>query len=443
MKTVIRFCSLTHGITLWSFNIHVEIDPMKSLPIKDVIVIETAPSARNLVIAKVVTEEPGLYGLGCGTFTQRYAGVSAILRENLRPLVIGRDALRTEELWRLMMFNGYWRGGPVLNNAVSAIDMALWDLKAKVAGLPLYQLLGGKVREAAAVYRHADGTTHDELAKHVRAHLDAGVTHVRLRLGGGAAETYRSGEAGGMAYGGVNDDPVPAPDGALPGAYYDARSYVATTLDAFAHIRATFGDRVELLHDVHSRLNLTEAIRFAKELEQFRLFFLEDPLALEDFTAYRQLRAHTSTPIAASELFTNPEQWLPLVQERLIDFLRMHVSDIGGLTPARKAAIVAEQYGVRTAWHGPGDCSPVGHAVNLHLNLASPNFGIQELQPFDKTAQAVFPGCPELRAGYLYPNDKPGHGVDLDEALAAEHPCKAEVPQWTQARRPDGSLNAP
>ncbi|MEM7576247.1 MAG: enolase C-terminal domain-like protein [Planctomycetota bacterium] len=416
---------------------------MKSLPIADVRVICTAPMGRNLVIAKVVTEEPELYGLGCGTFTQRFEAVAAALEHHLKPLVIGRDALRTEELWRLMHFNGYWRSGPVLNNAISAIDMALWDLKAKVAGLPLYQLLGGKVREGCAIYRHADGPTPEALAEHVREHLRSGVRHVRLRLGGGANETYANPEAGGLAYGGINDDPVAPPDGALPGAYYDPRCYVASTLDAFAYIRQTFGDGVELLHDVHGRLTLAEAMHFAKNLEKFRPYFLEDPLPPEDFTAYPQLRAHTSVPIAASELLTHPTEWLPLVRDRLIDFIRMHVSDLGGLTPARKAATVAEAFGVQTAWHGPGDCSPVGHAVNLHLNLASPNFGVQELQPFTESTENVFPGCPQLRSGYLYPNDKPGHGVDLNEALASDYPCKAEVPQWSQARRPDGSLNAP
>ncbi len=342
-----------------------------------------------------------------------------------------------------MMFNGYWRGGPVLNNAVSAIDMALWDIKAKVAGLPLYQLLGGKVREAASVYRHADGRTPEELADHIREHLKAGLRHVRIRLGGGAAETYNNPESGGLAYGGVNDDPVRAPDGALPGAYYDPRSYVKSTIEAFEHIRGVFGDSVELLHDTHGRLALSEAMYFARGLERFRPFFLEDPLALEDFTGYAQLRSHTCTPIAASELFTMPEQWLPLVQNRLVDFIRMHVSDMGGLTPARKAAVVAEAFGVKTAWHGPGDCSPVGHAVNLHLNLATPNFGIQEFQPFTEATRAVFPGCPELREGYLYPNEKSGHGVDIDEEEARKYPCSSAIVEWSQARRPDGSLNAP
>lgn len=416
---------------------------MKTLPIKDVKVILTAPMARNLVVAKVLTEDPEIYGLGCGTLTQRFHGVSAILNEHLRPLLLGRDALRNEELWRLMMFNGYWRGGPVLNNAVSAIDMALWDIKAKVSGLPLYQLLGGKTREAAAIYHHADGRTPDELVEHIQSHLDAGVRHVRIRLGGGSAETYDNPEAGGLAYGGLNKDPIPPPEGALPGAYFDPRSYVHSTIEAFEHVRSVFGDAIELLHDVHGRLTLNETIHFSRELERFRLFFLEDPLALEDFTGYAQLRSHTSTPLAAGELFTTPEQWLPLVKDRLVDFIRMHVSDMGGLTPARKAAVVAEAFGTRTAWHGPGDCSPVGHAVNLHLNLASPNFGIQEFQPFTEATRAVFPGCPEVRAGYMYPNNKDGHGVDIDEEEAKKYPCKATIVEWSQARRPDGSLNAP
>ena len=178
-------------------------------------------------------------------------------------------------------------------------------------------------------------------------------------------------------------------------------------------------------------------------LEPYRLFFLEDPFAPEDLGWLRTLRAQTSTPIAMGELFNNPREWTPLIAERLIDFLRMHVSQMGGLTPARKVAAMAEQFGVRTAWHGPGDLSPIGHAVNLHLDLVSANFGVQEFPGMAEAEYEMFPGAPEVRGGYLYPNDKPGLGVDLDEALAAKHPCSEGPDAWTQTRRPDGGPARP
>ena len=413
------------------------------LTIKDIKIVLTAPMGRNLVVAKVQTSEPGLYGLGCGTFTQRFGAVAAALREHLVPLMIGRDPTRIEENWRLMMFNGYWRGGPVLNNAVSAIDMALWDIQAKLAGMPLYQLLGGKVREGCAVYQHADGTTIEAVEAHAQALLDIGLRHVRPRLGGDSVQTRASGETGGMAYGGPSVSADHRPENAPAGAYYDPAVYTRGTLKMFERLRKTFGDTVELLHDVHGRLSPIDAMRFAKDLQAFRLFFLEDPLRLEDLGWHERLRQATVTPIAMGELFTSAEQWTPLIVNRQIDFLRMHLSDVGGLTPARKIVAMAESFGVRTAWHGPGDCSPIGHAVHLHLNLASINFGIQELQPFSETTERVFPGCPQLRRGYLYPNDKPGHGIDLDEKLAEQYPCEAKVVAWTQARLPDGTLTQP
>lgn len=413
------------------------------ITIRDVRVILTAPMGRNLLVVKIETSEPGLYGLGCGTFTQRYLPVRSAVIDYLRPLLIGRDASRIEELWRLMMFNSYWRNGSVLNNAVSGVDMALWDLKAKLANMPLYDLWGGKCREGAAVYQHADGQTLEELTNHVQQQLDKGMRHVRIRIGGSSTGTRASNEAGGTAYGGPAGRPMNHPDGALDGAYYDPRHYAASTLKALEHVRKAFGDDIELLHDVHERLAPIDAIGFAKDCEQFRLFFLEDALSPEDAPWFAQMRAATTTPIAVGELFTNPNEWMPLISQRQIDFVRMHVSQMAGLTPARKVTAIAEAFGVRTAWHGPGDVSPIGHAANLHLNLTAPNFGIHELQPFVGPTPEVFPGCPEFRNGYFYPNTNPGIGVDLDEDLAAKFPCDSSVVQWTQARLPDGTLVKP
>ena len=395
--------------------------------IRDVRVILTAPEDVNLVIVKVATSEPGLYGIGCATHTFRHLSVAALIERHLKPLLIGREAARIEELWQLMQMNGYWRHGPELGNAISGVDMALWDLKGKVANLPLYELLGGKMREAAAVYRHADGRDLAEILERVQALHAQGIHHIRVQFGGyggGRAESRK-------------------PAGAQPGHYYDPRGYMRKAIEALSHVRSALGFEIELLHDAHSRLTPAQAVDFARELEPLRLFFLEDILAPEDLDWLENLRQVTSTPIALGELFNHPREWIPLITGRRIDFMRMHLSQIGGITPARKAAVLGELHGVRTAWHGPGDVSPIGHAANLHLDLVAPNFGIQEFVAFSPATREVFPGCPELRGGYLYPHARPGLGVDLDENAAAKFPCHERVTEWTQVRLPDGSLGRP
>ncbi len=410
--------------------------------IQSIHVLVTRPTSENLVLVKVQTSEPDLYGWGCATFTQRYTAVVEAVKSHLTPLLIGRDASRITELWHLMHFNGYWRHGPVLNNAISGIDQALWDIKGKQAKMPVYELLGGKVREAAAIYQHAAGRDVDELIDRSRALLACGVRHLRVQLSAkphGQAHELSAASAG---YGGRGVSVAP-PDGSLPGAYYDPAAYQREMLDAIERLRATLGDEVELIHDVHSRLSPIDAIGFAKRLEPYRLFFLEDALPPEHLDWYGRMREATSTPQGVGELFTHPEQWMDLVTHRQIDFLRLHLSAVGGLTPAWRAAQICQAHGVRTAWHGPKDTSPVGHAVNLHLDVASPAFGIQEFAPFTSQERAIFDGLPEVRGGYLYPNDRPGFGIDVDEKAAAAYPPKAEVIDWTQARITDGSLHSP
>jgi mannonate dehydratase len=208
-------------------------------------------------------------------------------------------------------------------------------------------------------------------------------------------------------------------------------------------VRSAVGEEVELLHDVHERLYPIDAVQFAKDVERFKLYFLEDALAPEDLAWFRHVRQQCSTPLAMGELFNNPREWQPLIAERLIDFVRMHVSQMGGITPARNVAVFANMYGVRTAWHGPGDVSPVGHAANLHLDLWAPNFGVQEWCRFPELVYEMFRGTPEVRNGYMVPNDRPGLGVDVDERLAARYPCQDEVERWTQTRLPDGSPARP
>lgn len=411
--------------------------------ITDVKVILTAPEGINLIVVKVETSQPGLYGLGCATFAYRHLAVKCLVEEYLRPLLIGRDASRIEELWQLMHQNAYWRNGPIENNAISGVDMALWDIKGKQAGMPLYQLFGGKVREAVPIYRHADGRDLAELCDNIQKYREQGITHIRCQSGG----------YGGGSFGAA---PAGAPGNALPGVYLDQRKYMRETLKLFDGIRSRVGFDVELCHDVHERLKPVDAIRFAQELEPFELFFLEDAIALEEGAWLRQLREKTSVPLAQGELFNHPFEWRGIIAEQLIDFIRVHLSQVGGITPARKLQLFAEQYGVRTAWHGPGDMSPLAHAANIHIDLAARNFGVQEwsgTEPPNFVIQelkgprdallAVFPGLPEFRQGFVYANDQPGLGVDIDEREAAKYPCDSGVTTWTQTRLADGTLQTP
>lgn len=399
----------------------------ETVTIQDVKTIITQPAGSRLIIVKIITSEPGLYGLGCATFTQRFHAVHTAIEKHLKPFLIGRDVDRIEEIWQMSMVNSYWRNGPVLNNAISGVDQALWDIKGKRAGMPVYQLLGGKCREAADTYAHAGGRDKHEVVESVRKYMEQGYRHVRIQMGG---------------YGGQSDT-IQKPEGAPDGAYYHPREYCRRMLEMIEHVRTEVGPEIELLHDIHERLRPSDAVQFAKDVEPFKLFFLEDALAPEDNEWFRHIRSQCATPIAMGELFNHPHEWTPLIQNRLIDFIRMHVSQMGGITPARNVAAFANMYNVRTAWHGPGDTSPVGHAANLHIDVWAPNFGIQEWCRFNELCYEIFPGLPEVRNGYLYPNENPGLGIDINEELAAKYPPQDEIIQWTQTRSPDGSPMRP
>lgn len=404
---------------------------MAPITIRNVRTILTMPGNDRLVVVKVETSEAGLYGLGCATFTQRPLAVRAAVEDYLKPFLIGKDVARIEDLWQTMMVNSYWRNGPVLNNAISGVDMALWDIKGKQAKMPVYDLLGGKCREAAAVYRHADGQGEEQVLESVQRYMEEGYHYIRCQMGGYGGKY------------GANAAPRSLPENAQPGVYFDPDAYARSIPRLFEHIRSHVGYEIELLHDIHERLVPIEAIRLAKQLEQYRLFFLEDPLPPEQNGWFTMLRQQCATPIAMGELFNNPQEWVSLITNRLIDFIRVHISQIGGITPAKKLATLCETFGVRTAWHGPGDTSPVGHAANLHLDVNSTNFGVQEWSGFSEKLREIFPGIPEVREGYMYPNDKPGLGIDIDEKLAAKYPCSEGPPTWTLARTPDGTAVRP
>jgi mannonate dehydratase len=401
---------------------------MSNLRITDVKTICTAPNGIRLVVVKVLTSEPGLYGLGCATFTQRPLAVVTAVEEYLKPFILGRDPDDIEDIYQSAYVSSYWRSGPVLNNALSGIDEALWDIKGKRANMPVYQLLGGKCRESAALYCHADGRDFDEVEDNVRKFQEQGYRYVRCQVDVPGLSTYGSRSV--SARGRATWEPTP---------------YCRIVPKMFERLRNSLGDEIELLHDIHERIPPIQAIGLAKELEKYNLFFLEDPFAPEDNDYFRILRQQTAIPIAMGELYVNQQEYVPLVRDRLIDFMRVHLSDIGGLSMARKLAAFCEFFGVRTAWHGPGDVSPVGHAANLQLDIACWNFGIQEQTRFKEETLAVFPGCPEIRDGAMWPSDRPGLGIDVDEALAAkfpfpEHPYNGA---WEAIRREDGTVIRP
>lgn len=422
---------------------------MPELRITGVRAITCCPDGSNLVVVRIDTNQPGLYGLGCATYTQRWKAVVTAVEEYMAPLLLGRDATRIEDAWQTAHGSSYWRNGPVLNNAISGCDMALWDILGKEAGLPVYRLLGGKCRESAAVYRHADGRDPVEVEDNVRDYLEQGYQYIRCQMGGyggsAAVNPMSINQDAGKAKLRAGQRWLSSPEGSTAGAYFDALAYMRGTLALFEHIRSMVGPEVELLHDVHERLTPIDAVRLAKGLEPYRLFFLEDALPPEQVDWFRHIRSHAAVPLAMGELFNNPMEWSALISERLIDFIRVHISQIGGLTPARKLANLCEAHGIRTAWHGPGDVSPVGHACNVHLDLASPNFGIQEWCGIDESPQLneVFSGMPYVKNGFAYVCEKPGFGVDIDETAAKRYPCFAELPEWTLTRLPDGTAVRP
>ena len=416
----------------WSEEAAKPVKTLGPLKIAKVRAILTAPQKVRFVVVKVETSEPGLYGLGCATFNQRPLPVKTAIDEYLDPFCRGRDADNIEDIWQTVYTSSYWRNGPVLNNALSGLDQALWDIKGKRAGMPVYQLLGGKSRFAVDCYTHSSGRDLAQLEESVRANIERGFRHIRIQLGG-----Y------GSPHLSTKPDFQEESFGLPVESHMDARPYLNAVPKMFEHIRNKLGDEIELLHDMHERVEPIAAVNLCKELERYHPFFIEDPLAPEANDYFKMIRQQTSTPIAMGELFNNPHEWVGLISQRLIDFIRVHISQVGGLTPARKIAALAEWFQVRTAWHGPTDVSPVGHAANAHLDLAIHNFGIQESVQFTSATQDVFPGLPTMKKGYMYVNEAPGWGVDLNEELAKKFPLPETPGNWLPTRRKDGTAVRP
>jgi mannonate dehydratase len=385
----------------------------KTLPITAARVVITSPG-RNFVTLKIETAA-GVHGLGDATLNGREMAVASYLTDHVIPSLIGRDAHQIEDVWQYLYRGAYWRRGPVTMSAIAAVDTALWDIKAKVAGMPLYQLLGGACRKAVRVYGHANGQTVAETLDEARRYRDLGYTAIRLQSGiPGLASTY-----------GVSHDKMfyePA-DGALPTEnLWSTQKYLAATPELFKAARAALGNDIDLLHDTHHRLTPIEAARLGKDLEPYRLFWLEDTVAADNQASFRLIRQHTTTPLAVGEVFNSIWDCKQLIEEQLIDYIRTTVVHGGGITHLRRVAALADLYHVKTGCHGATDLSPVCMAAALHFDLSVPNFGLQEYMRHTPETDRVFPHAYTFDKGMLHPGDAPGLGVDLDEVLAAQYP---------------------
>jgi mannonate dehydratase len=381
--------------------------------IVDAKVIVCSPG-RNFVTLKLVTED-GVHGLGDATLNGRELAVASMLGDHIVPLLIGRDARRIEDAWQYLYRGTYWRGGPVTMTAIAAVDTALWDIKGKTLGVPVYQLLGGRSRDAVMVYAHANGADVDETVRAVAAKAAQGYKAVRAQSGvPGMADVYGVPKGGG-AY-------EPAAKGKPIETTFSAERYLDFAPRLFERIRKEVGPDLHLLHDVHHRLTPIEAARLGRALEPHHLFWMEDPVPAELQEGFRLIRQHTTTPLAVGEVFASIYDCQRLIQEQLVDYVRATVVHAGGISHLRKIAALAELHHVRTGCHGATDLSPVCMAAALHFDLSVPNFGIQEHMPHTAETDAVFPHAYTFEHGMAHPGDAPGLGVDIDEALAAKHP---------------------
>lgn len=402
------------------------------MKIQDIKVFVTCPG-RNFVTVKVITED-GTYGLGDATVNGREMAVVAYLEEHVSPCLIGRDAHDIEDIWHYLYRGAYWRRGPITMAAIAAIDMALWDIKGKVAGLPVYQLLGGKSRTGVTLYAHANGESVDETIDKAAELFAQGFKVVRLQCAvPGLAETY-----------GVLGDkkdyfelqgnrPLP------PEQTWSTPKYFKMVEELFAKARQRLGDEVLLTHDVHSRLTPIESARLGKLLEPYNLFFLEDASIAENQDNYKLIRQHTTMPLALGETYNTIWDCKDLLQNQLIDYIRVAATHAGGITPMRRIADFAAVFNVKTAPHGAPDLSPICLAAHTHLNIATPNFGVQEYVGFgNEETQSLFKHDITLQDGMLYVSEQPGLGIEFDEQAAQAYPYKRSY--LPVSRLEDGTL---
>jgi mannonate dehydratase len=386
---------------------------------------------RNFVTLKLETDQ-GLTGLGDGSLNGRELAVASYLTEHVIPCLIGRDAHRVEDIWQYLYKGAYWRRGPVTMTAIAAVDTALWDLKAKAAGLPLYQLLGGASRERILVYAHANGRDIAETVEEVHRHAEMGYRAIRAQSGVPGLNKVYGVATDGKPY-------EPATQGLPVEQDWDTPKYLRHTPKLFDAVRSAIGWEHELLHDVHHRLTPIEAARLGKDLEPFRLFWMEDATPAENQESFRLIRQHTTTPLAVGEIFNTIWDCKGLIEHQLIDYIRTTVVHAGGITHLRRIADFAALHQVRTGSHGATDLSPVCMGAALHFDRWVPNFGIQEHMPHNEATDEVFPHAYRFEDGFMHPGETPGHGVEIDEALAAKYPYQRAYLPVNRLQR-DGTL---
>ena len=385
------------------------------MKITDARVIVSCPG-RNFVTLKIVTDE-GLAGIGDATLNGRELAVASYLEDHLVPCLIGRDASQIEDIWQYLYRGAYWRRGPVTMAAISAVDTALWDIKSKAAGMPLYQLLGGRSRDGVMVYGHANGRDITETIDEVAKYVDLGYKAIRAQTGvPGLKSTY--GVSGDKMYYEPADADLPTEN------TWSTEYYMEHVPELFQALRVKFGFHKHLLHDVHHRLTPIEAARLGKDLEPYRLFWIEDPVSAENQEGFRLIRKHTTTPLAVGEVFNSIWDCKNLIEEQLIDYIRATVVHAGGITHLRRIADLASLYHIRTGCHGATDLSPVSMGAALHFDTWVPNFGIQEYMRHTDATDDVFPHDYHYADGHLHCGEVAGHGVDIDEKLAAKYPYK-------------------
>ena len=399
------------------------------MKITDAYVIVCSPG-RNFVTLKIVTDE-GIYGIGDATLNGREKTVVSYLEDYLVPALIGKDPARIEDIWQYIYRGAYWRRGPVGMTALAAVDMALWDIKGKVAGLPLYQLLGGRSRDRIMTYTHANGSDLASTLEAVGEAIEQGYQAVRVQSGiPGMASTY------GVAKDGKKYEPA---DAALPSeAVWSTEKYLNFVPHLFSEVRRQYGEEIHLLHDVHHRLTPIEAARLGKDLEPYHLFWMEDAVPAENQQGFELIRQHTTTPLAVGEVFNSIHDCKELILNQSIDYIRSTLVHAGGITQMRRIADLAALYHIRTGFHGATDLSPVCMGAALHFDYWVPNFGIQEHMPHSKLMESVFSFDYQFDRGFFTPGEAPGHGVDIDEKLAAKYPYqRAALPV---NRLEDGTL---
>jgi len=399
------------------------------MKITDARVIVTCPG-RNFVTLKLLTDE-GVYGVGDATLNGRELAVASYLGDHVIPCLLNRDPRRIEDTWQYLYKGAYWRRGPVTMRAIAAVDVALWDIKAKLANMPLYELLGGRSRDGVLVYGHANGEDIDSTVRAVQHYVDLGYKAIRAQCAvPGLSGTY------GVGKGDLHYEPA---DSALPReTVWDSAGYLTLVPRLFARLRDAFGDELQLLHDAHHRLTPLEAAQLGKALEPQRLFWLEDVTPAENQEAFALVRRHTTTPLAVGEVFNSIWDCKYLIEHQLIDYIRTSVVGVGGLTHLRRIADLAALYQIRTGCHGATDLSPITLGTALHFDTWVPNFGIQEYMRHTDETDAVFPHDYRFENGHLFPGTRPGHGVDIDESLAARFPYRAAY--LPVARLADGTV---